>query len=150
MIQPHRVSPDAYEISTDKSRLSLDRIVAFLADSYWASRRPREVIEKSIAASLCLGAYRKADGLQVGFARVVTDGATFGWVADVYVDPACRGAGVGKALIQAVTEVPELQGIRLLLVTRDAHGLYAQYGFEALARPENWMLRPEVEERPAY
>jgi GNAT superfamily N-acetyltransferase len=140
--QPHRVDPDSFEISTDKSRLDLDRIAAFLADSYWAGRRPRDVIERSIAASLCFGAYRKNDGLLVGFARVVTDYATFGWVADVFVDPACRGAGLGKALIKAVVETPDLQGIRLLLVTRDAHGLYAQYGFEPLATPENWMLRP--------
>jgi GNAT superfamily N-acetyltransferase len=139
--EPHRVVPDAYEISTDKSRLDLDRIAAFLADSYWASKRPRDVIEKSIAASLCFGAYRKADGAQVGFARVITDGATFGWVADVYVDPECRGAGIGKALMQAITETPELRGVRLLLVTRDAHRLYAQYGFEALASPQDWMSR---------
>jgi GNAT superfamily N-acetyltransferase len=139
--KPHRVDPDAYEISTDKSRLDLDRISAFLADSYWASKRPRHVIEKSIAASLCFAAYRKADGAQVGFARVVTDGATFGWLADVYVDPECRGAGLGKALMQAITQAPELRGVRLLLVTRDAHGLYARYGFEALSSPQDWMFR---------
>jgi GNAT superfamily N-acetyltransferase len=140
--EPYCVDLGDYEISTGSARLDVDRIAAFLRESYWASRRPREVIEKSITASLCFGAYRKADGLQVGFARVVTDYATFGWVADVFVDPACRGAGLGKALIKAVVETPDLQGIRLLLVTRDAHGLYAQYGFEPLATPENWMLRP--------
>jgi GNAT superfamily N-acetyltransferase len=140
--QPHRVDPDSFEISTDKSRLDLDRITGFLAGSYWASKRPREVIERSIVASLCFGAYRKADGAQVGFARVVTDGATFGWVADVYVDPTCRGEGLGKALMQTIIDTPQLRGMTLVLTTRDAHGLYAQFGFEVLAEPGNWMRRP--------
>ncbi len=129
------------EISTDPNRLDVDVIHRFLSESaYWAIGRPREVVRRAIDNSLCFGAY--AEGRQVGFARVVTDHATFGWLADVFVLEAYRGQGVGKALVQAVLEQPELQNIRLLLATKDAHGLYAQYGFEPVA-PDRYMTRTQ-------
>ncbi len=142
MPSPHVIDLGLYEITTDKTRLDLDRVEALLRDSYWAADRPLDVIERSIAGSLCFSVLRKVDGLQVGLARVVTDYATFGWVADVVIDPGHRGAGLGKALMQAVVGSPDLAGVRLVLVTRDAHGLYAQYGFETLSSPGDWMRRP--------
>ena len=112
------------EISTDKQRLDIDSIHRFLSESaYWAIGRPREVVQRAFDNSLCFGAYH--DGRLVGFARVVTDYATFGWLADVFVVEAHRGQGVGKALVQAVEDHPDLQGVRLLLATKDAHKLYA-------------------------
>lgn len=129
------------EISTDKQRLDIDSIHRFLSESaYWAIGRPREVVQRAFDNSLCFGAYH--DGRLVGFARVVTDYATFGWLADVFVVEAHRGQGVGKALVQAVEDHPDLQGVRLLLATKDAHKLYAQYGFEAVP-PDRYMQRPK-------
>ena len=129
------------EISTDKQRLDIDSIHRFLSESaYWAIGRPREVVQRAFDNSLCFGAYH--DGRLVGFARVVTDYATFGWLADVFVVEAHRGQGVGKALVQAVEDHPDLQGVRLLLATKDAHKLYAQYGFEPVA-PDRYMQRPK-------
>ena len=101
-------------------------------------------MEKSIANSLCFGVY---DGdRQMGFARVVTDYATFAWLCDVFIDAAYRGQGLGKQLVERIVAHPELQGMRnFILATRDAHELYRQYGgFEALAAPERWMARPRV------
>ena len=97
------------------------------------------MVQRSIDNSLCFGAF--ADGQLAGFARVVTDYATFGWLADVFVLEAYRGQGVGKALVQAVEDHPDLRAVRLLLATKDAHGLYAQYGFEPVA-PDRYMARP--------
>ena len=129
------------EISTDKQRLDIDSIHRFLSESaYWAIGRPREVVQRAVDNSLCFGAYH--DGRLVGFARVVTDYATFGWLADVFVVEAHRGQGVGKALVQAVEDHPDLQGVRLLLATKDAHKLYAQYGFEPVP-PDRYMQRPK-------
>ena len=129
------------EISTEPNRLDIDVIHRFLSESsYWATGRPREVVQRSIDNSLCFGAY--ADGRLVGFARVVTDYATFGWLADVFVLEAYRGQGVGKALVRAVDDHPDLRDVRLLLATKDAHGLYAQYGFEPVA-PDRYMQRPK-------
>jgi GNAT superfamily N-acetyltransferase len=134
-----------YEISTDRSRLNVTLIHEFLRSSYWAQDIPREIVERSIEGSLCFGAY--VDGQQVGFARVITDFATFGYLADVFVVPEHRGKGVGKLLMRNVLAHPELQGLRrILLATKDAHGLYAQFGFEPLAIPETLMSihKPDV------
>lgn len=129
------------EISTDPNRLDVDMIHRFLSErSYWAQGRPLDVTQRALANSLGFGAY--ADGQQVGFARVVTDYATFGWLADVFVLEAYRGQGVGKALVEAVQDHPDLQAVRLLLATKDAHELYAQYGFEPVA-PDRYMQRPK-------
>ncbi len=128
------------EITTDPSRVDLDILDNWLNKTYWAEGRPREVIERSVQNSLNFSAF--LGGEFIGFARVVTDRATFGWVCDVVVEDKARGQGVGKALMQAIVEHPDLKGIkRLLLATLDAHGLYAQYGFIALPNPERWMAK---------
>ncbi len=134
-----------YDLSTDRSRLDLDRIEAFLRASYWAPDRPRDVIERSVANSLCLGAYSRDDGLQVGFCRVVTDNETFGWLCDVFVDEAHRGRKLGEAMVQTLIDLPQLKGLRLLLATRDADGLYAKYGFVPLPSERIWMQRPPLQ-----
>ncbi len=133
------------EISTDRSRLDIAYIHRYLSEEcYWSIGRSREIVEKSIANSLCFGVYD--GGRQIGFARVVTDSATFAWLCDVFIDAAYRGRGLGKQLVETVIGHPELQGMRnFILATRDAHELYRQYGgFEALAAPDRWMVRPRV------
>lgn len=121
----------ALEISTDRSRLDTDMIYGFLSASYWAKGRPRSVVQTSIDNSLCFGAY--LDGVQVGFARVITDYAVFGYVADVFVLESHQGQGIARQLLQAIIDHPDISGLRLvMLATRDAHGLYEQFGFELL------------------
>ena len=122
-----------YEISTDRGRLDVDLVHRFLSeDSYWARGVSREVVERSIEHSLCFGAY--ADGHQVGFARAVTDRATFGWLADVFVVPAHRGRGVGRRLVEAALAHPDLQSLRRwVLATADAQDVYRALGFEDAA-----------------
>ena len=119
-------------ISTDPSLVDVALVHRWLStDAYWARGRPREVVERSVAESLNVGAYD--DGVQVGYARVVTDRATFGWVCDVYVDPSRRGAGIGSRLISSVlAELSPLGLQRVMLATADAHALYAAHGFEPL------------------
>jgi len=134
-----------YEISTDRNKLDVALIHSFLSSSYWAQNIPRTVVEKSIEHSLCFGAYH--EGSQIGFARVVTDFAAIAYLADVFVVPEHRGRGVAKMLVRAVLEHPELQGLRrFILSTKDAHGLYAQFGFQPLAHPEDFMTihKPDV------
>ena len=131
-------SSDQYEISTDRSRLDVTLIYDFLRSSYWAKDIPRAVVETAIQHSLCFGAFQGQR--QVGFARVITDLATFGYIADVFVVPEQRGRGISKLLLRAILAHPELQGLRrFLLATQDAHGLYAQFGFQPLAHPEHFM-----------
>jgi GNAT superfamily N-acetyltransferase len=134
------------EISTDPERLDVGLIHRFLAeDSYWARGRTREAVERSIAHSLCFGAY--ADGRQVGFARAVTDRATFAWLADVFVVADQRGRGVGKLLVEAALGHPELVAVyRWLLGTADAHGLYRRFGFADLRDSGRFMALESVEE----
>jgi N-acetylglutamate synthase-like GNAT family acetyltransferase len=128
------------EITTDLGRIDLDKLEQWLNVTYWAEGRPREVVERSVQNSLNFSAF--IDGEFIGFARVVTDSATFGWVCDVVVEEKVRGQGVGKQLMKAIIEHPDLKGIkRLLLATLDAHGLYSQYGFIALPNPERWMAK---------
>jgi N-acetylglutamate synthase-like GNAT family acetyltransferase len=117
-----------YTINTDKSLVSVDRVKEFLSDSYWASDRSKELIQKAIENSFCYGAYLKND--LVGFARVVSDYSTMVWISDVYIDKNHRGKGLGKKLIACILETPEFKNIKSSLVTRDAHGLYEQFGFE--------------------
>jgi GNAT superfamily N-acetyltransferase len=129
-----------YEISTDPSRLDITLVHGFLSNSYWAKGRPREVVERSIQSSLCFGVY--AEGRQIAFARVITDRAVFGYLADVFVLPEFRGRGIAKALIDRILDHPDVRGLQLLLLrTRDAHGLYAQFGFEPISRPQDMMAR---------
>ena len=127
-------------ISTDPALLDLDAICDFLSRSYWASDRPRDRIQASLQHSLVFGVYD--GGKQVGMARIVTDYATFAWLCDVFVDESYRAQGIGKWLMATIVSHAELQGLkRMLLVTRDAHGLYKQYGFTPLANPGGWMER---------
>ncbi len=127
-----------FEISSDPKRLDLDVIHGFLTESYWAQGIPRRVVEKCIAGSICFGVYRGR--AQVGFARVVTDGATFGYLADVFILEEFRGRGLSKRLMDAVMAHPGLENLRrFTLVTRDAHSLYERYGFQPIARPERHM-----------
>ena len=129
-----------YVISTDPSLLDLDAVHGFLQRSYWATERPLEVLKRSVEGSLNFGLYRAKDRRQVGFARVVTDFATFAWLCDVFIDEAYRGQGLGVWLTETVVEHPELRCLRLwVLGTRDAHGLYEKMGFTALGAPEKWM-----------
>jgi GNAT superfamily N-acetyltransferase len=126
-------------ISTDRSALDVGLIHRFLSEeSYWAKNIPRDVVERSIANSLCFGAF---DGrTQVGFARAVSDRATFAYVGDVFVVTSHRGRGVSMLLMEAIRSHPELQGLRRWhLLTRDAHALYAKYGFRALENPARHM-----------
>lgn len=124
-----------FEITTDKQRLDIDVIHGFLQTSYWASERPREIIEKSIENSICFGVYH--ENSQIGFARVISDCAVFAYILDVFIIPEFRGQSLGKWLMQCILNHPQLQSIsRWQLATRDAHGLYTQYGFKPLANPE--------------
>jgi GNAT superfamily N-acetyltransferase len=136
---------EAYEISTDTARFDVDLIHDFLRNSYWARNIPRTVVEKCIRGSLCFGAF--AGGQQVGFARAITDRVTFAYLADVFVLPAHRGRGVARLLMRSILDHPDLQGLRRwLLATRDAHGLYARFGFQPLKEVENYMTlhNPDV------
>jgi GNAT superfamily N-acetyltransferase len=129
---------NTYDISTDPSRLQLDAIHAYLVRSYWSPGIPKEIVARGIANSLCFGIYQ--GDAQVGFARVITDKATFAYLADVYVLEAHRGQGLSKRLVAQILEHPELQGLRrFMLATADAHGLYAQFGFKPPAKPDNMM-----------
>jgi GNAT superfamily N-acetyltransferase len=126
MQQNHDSLP--YYISDDKTLLELDTLYALLQTTYWASERSKETIAKSIEGSQCIGVYT-ATG-QVGFMRIVTDGATFSWICDVIVHPDHRGQGLGKWMMQFMVEYPKLRHTNMLLGTRDAHGLYEQYQFQ--------------------
>ncbi|MDD5335864.1 MAG: GNAT family N-acetyltransferase [Rhodoferax sp.] len=128
----------AYEVTSERSRLDLSAIHAFLTQSYWSPGIPRAVVERAIANSICFGVFHA--GQQVAFARVVSDKATFAYLADVYVLEAHRGKGLAHRMMVAVKQHPELQGLRrMLLATRDAHGLYAKHGFKPLATPDRMM-----------
>jgi GNAT superfamily N-acetyltransferase len=134
-----------YTIDTDKSRLDIALIHRFLSqESYWAQNVPLDIVERSIANSMCFGVY-KGDK-QVGFARVITDQATFAYLADVFVLSEHRGKGLSKQLIETISNWPSLQGLRRwVLATRDAHTLYEQFGFTALDKPEIFMQRKLIE-----
>ena len=131
---------EGFIISTDPARIDLDLVHGFLAGSYWAEGIPREVVRRSIEHSLCFGLY--ADRRQIGFARVVTDRATFAYLGDVFVLEAFRGRGLARWLLEVVQSHPELQGLRRwVLLTRDAHALYRQAGWSSLAAPDRYMER---------
>ncbi len=135
-----------YHISTDREKLDVDLIHGFLTESYWAKGIPMVVVQKSIENSLCIGAYDE-QGNQVGFARVVTDKATFAYLADVFVLDAYRGKGISKQIMELYDQHHELQGLRRhMLATSDAHRLYKKYGFQPIDHPEILMQKhdPEV------
>jgi GNAT superfamily N-acetyltransferase len=141
-----------FEISDERARLDIKIIHKFLStESYWAIGRDVEVVQRSIDNSLPFGVYKA--GEQVGFARVVTDYATFAWIADVFIVEEYRGQGLSKWLVEVMLEHPKLQGFRRwVLATKDAHELYRKYGFHDLKRPERWMERPDpnMQESPDY
>ena len=129
---------DEFQVTTDPARLDIDFIHGYLVRSYWSEGIPREIVERSVANSLCFGVY-EADK-QVGFARVITDYTTFAYLADVFIIESHRGRGLSKFLMECILSDPRLQGLRRwTLATRDAHALYAQYGFKALAKPDRFM-----------
>ncbi len=150
------VAPDAivefrrgeFVISTDRARIDLDMVYRFLTHCYWAKGIPREVVERSIKHSLCFGVYDGSDR-QAGFARVISDFATIAYVGDVFVLDTHRGRGLGKWLMESITQHPALQNLRRwILTTRDAHGLYARVGFTPVKSPERFMElhRPDIYE----
>lgn len=131
-----------YLVSTDRSLLDVDRIHAYLTSSYWAEGVPRDIVARSIENSISVGLF---DGhAQIGFARVITDRATFAHLADVFIDEEYQGQGLGKLLMRAVMGHPNLQGLRRwMLGTRDAHGLYRQFGFMGTRNPDRWMEKSD-------
>jgi len=137
-----RIRQGEYEIDTDKRRLDIAAIYRFLSsESYWAKNRTLEQTLTAIENSLCFGLFKGRE--QVGFARVITDKATFAYLGDVYVLTEHRGQGLSKWLMKTIIEQPDLQGLRRwVLATRDAHGLYERYGFRVLVHPERWMELP--------
>ena len=125
-------------ISTDRSRLDIDLIYGFLTECYWAKGIPREIVSRSTENSLCFGVYEEKK--QIGFARVISDFSTYAYIGDVFVLKPYRSHGLGKWLMECIMSHPQLQGLRRWgLVTRDAHGLYAQFGFTPLQSPERHM-----------
>lgn len=140
---------DGYQISSDSQRLDVAAIHAYLTRSYWSPGIPMATVERAIANSLCFGLFHGPT--QIGFARVVTDRATFAYLADVYVLEPHRGKGLSKWLMETVVSHPDMQGLRrFMLGTRDAHGLYRQFGFGELANPARMMeiLKSDVYQSP--
>ncbi len=146
---PVECQRDGFVVSTDRARLDLHSAHEFLAgSSYWAKQIPFDTFARSVENSLCFGVY-DSGGAQVGFARVISDFATFAYVADVFVLDSHRARGLGKLLMDCIQRHPQLQGLRRwVLTTRDAHGLYAQFGFASPKFPERYMeiLRPNLYE----
>jgi GNAT superfamily N-acetyltransferase len=132
------MSKPVYTISTDRSRFDLDMIHGFLTNCYWAEGISRDVVQRSIENALCFGVFEYDK--QVGFARVITDYATYAYIGDVFILESHRGKGLGKQLMHAIMSHPGLQNLRRWsLVTQDAHGLYKQFGFTPLAKPDGYM-----------
>jgi GNAT superfamily N-acetyltransferase len=142
---------DGYTISTDPDRLDISTIHRFLStEAYWCPGIPLVVVEKAIAHSLCFGLYDDRSNRQVGFARIITDYATYAYLCDVFILSEYRGHGLGKWLVGCIRGHPHLQGLRRWsLATRDAHSLYAQFGFQPVTNPERLMIiaDPDVYKR---
>ena len=132
-----------YRITTDKNEMSIDAIHDYLSHSYWAENVPKQVVAKAVDNSLCFAVLfcdQNGDEKQVGFARLITDTATFAYLADVYVLEEHRGNGLSKQMMTSIIEHPQLQGLRrMMLATKDAHGLYEQFGFTALTDQKMFM-----------
>jgi N-acetylglutamate synthase-like GNAT family acetyltransferase len=132
------ITKDNYSISTDKTKLDIKTIHDFLTHSYWAENIPVEIVQRSIEGSLCFGVF--VGEKQIGFARMITDKATFAYLADVFIIEAYRGKGLSKWLMEVILTHSELQGLRrIMLATRDAHSLYSQFGFSPLNHTDRWM-----------
>jgi len=134
--------PDGYMVSDDRGLIDIVRVHHWLSEeSYWAAGSSMDRVVKSIQGSIAFGCF-SPDKVQVGITRLTTDGATFGWLSDVFVDANSRGLGLGKFLVQSALDHPDATDLgRILLATGDAHELYRRFGFEALASPERWMER---------
>jgi N-acetylglutamate synthase-like GNAT family acetyltransferase len=129
-----------FTISTDKSKLDFNYVHAFLTQSYWSPGVPMEIVKRAAENSMCFGIYSK-EAQQVGYARVITDTATFAYIADVFVDERYRGQGLGKWLMKTIMAHPKLQNLRrIILTTKDAHKLYEQSGFMLITNPERFMI----------
>jgi GNAT superfamily N-acetyltransferase len=136
----HESRREDFLISTDKTLLDSRTIHNFLSQSYWAKGIPIEVVKRSIENSLCFGVYKNHQ--QIGFARLVTDYATYAYLADVFILEGFRGQGLSKWLLETIISHPDLQGLRRwMLATHDAHELYRKYGFNEIRLPERWMER---------
>jgi len=141
----HLWSRDDYEISTDPARVDVELVHEFLTNSYWAKGIPLESVRLSIENSITFGVYHSQQ--LVGFARIISDLATFAYLADVFILPTHRGRGLSRWLMECIVSHPDLQGLRRwMLATQDAHGLYAKFGFSVIRSPERWMEihRPDV------
>jgi ribosomal protein S18 acetylase RimI-like enzyme len=146
-------TPGAYEISTDPARLDVTAIHAYLTRSYWSPGIPIATVERALRNSLCFGLYESASGAQVGLTRVVTDYATFAYLCDVYVLEQHRGLGLAKRMMRELMAHPALSGARrVMLATRDAHGLYGSFGFLEAGAAKNLMeiVRPDIYATPVY
>lgn len=131
---------DGYDLSFDPGRFQFDRIHALLSRSYWTPGIARELVERAFAHSLAVGAFAGPDAEQVGCARLVTDRTSFGYLADVMVHEAHRGRGLGRAMTRALLDHPDARTLRrILLATRDAHGVYAPLGFQPLDEPSTFL-----------
>jgi N-acetylglutamate synthase-like GNAT family acetyltransferase len=142
----YTVAKNNYVISTDKSKIDIDYVHQFLSQSYWSPGVPIRVVKKAMKGSLCFGIYDSDKqtfpaGRQVGYARLITDKATFAYLADVFIDEDYRGKGLGKWFVETILAHPGLQGLRrILLATKDAHKLYEQCGFTSINNPERYMV----------
>lgn len=135
------VSKENHSITTDKTKLDIDFIHNFLTRSYWAEGISKEIVSRSVDGSFCFGIFDGNE--QIGFARMVTDCASFAYLADVFIDENYRGGGLSKWLLETIMSHPDLQGLRrIMMAIRDAHGLYNQFGFIPLNNPERWMQIP--------
>jgi len=139
--EPQCWQQDEFEIDTDPTRLDLDTAYDFIAGrSYWAKDMPRTTFARSVKGAVCFGVYH--DEQMIGFARVITDGATIAYLGDVYIDEAWRGRNLSKWLMRCIDSHPDLQGMRRwILVTSDAHSLYEQFGYSLLDNPDRYMER---------
>lgn len=134
----HLWSRGDYEISTDAARIDISMVHEFLTNSYWATGIPLETVRRSIENSISFGVYHGQQ--QVGFARIISDQATFAYLADVFILPAYRGRGLSRWLMECIIAHTDLQGLRRwMLATQDAHGLYAKFGFTPIKNPDSWM-----------
>ena len=142
------ISKKHFTITTEQEKFDLEFIHSFLTRSYWAEGIPREVIKRSIDGALCFGLFE--NDKQIGFARMITDKATFAYLADVFIIEAYRGRGLSKWLMEVIMSHPSLQGLRrMMLATKDAHGLYEKFGFTALQNVDRWMQKhdPDIYKR---
>ena len=139
---------EGYLLSTDKSKIDIEAVHHFLSRSYWAENIPLELVQRSIDNSLCFAVYHEQR--LIGFARVISDFATFAYLADVFIIPEERGKGLAKWLMSVIMDDPRLRGLRrFTLATRDAHGLYSQFGFTPFDKPDRWMQKhdPDIYKR---